>query len=265
MPGDGLPLLRPGGQHELAHPGRRRTRPRTGRASPGSRAAPRSSGSPRARCAPRRAGSTSCRCPAIVHWEGNHWVVLYDVDASDHVRVADPARGLRRVARDEFLESWSGYAALIALRPSGSTRAPGSATEPRAGSGRSSGRTARTSPPRPRCGARRGAPARAADPDAGGRRRRAARTRTSGRLWIVLLAAIVVVLLAMTALHARPALPAQRGSRSGSTRLARLPDRAAARPADDATSRRGGPATSSAGCRACGRCASSWSRAACRR
>ena len=33
--------------------------------------------------------------PAIVHWEGNHWVVLYEV-ARDHVRFADPARGLRR-------------------------------------------------------------------------------------------------------------------------------------------------------------------------
>ncbi len=30
--------------------------------------------------------------PAIVHWEGNHWVVLYDVTDS-HVRIADPALG----------------------------------------------------------------------------------------------------------------------------------------------------------------------------
>jgi ATP-binding cassette subfamily B protein len=51
--------------------------------------------------------------PAIVHWEGNHWVVLYDTDPK-HVRVADPARGLRRLHRDEFLEKWSGYAALLA-------------------------------------------------------------------------------------------------------------------------------------------------------
>ena len=29
--------------------------------------------------------------PAIVHWEGNHWIVLYDVD-EQFVRVADPAR-----------------------------------------------------------------------------------------------------------------------------------------------------------------------------
>ena len=34
--------------------------------------------------------------PAIVHWEGNHWVVLYEVGES-HVRVDDPALGLRRL------------------------------------------------------------------------------------------------------------------------------------------------------------------------
>ena len=30
--------------------------------------------------------------PAIVHWEGNHWMVLYDV-AESYVKVADPALG----------------------------------------------------------------------------------------------------------------------------------------------------------------------------
>jgi ATP-binding cassette subfamily B protein len=41
--------------------------------------------------------------------------VLYDTSA-DKVRIADPARGLRRVPRDEFLEKWSGFAALVAHR-----------------------------------------------------------------------------------------------------------------------------------------------------
>ena len=50
--------------------------------------------------------------PAIVHWEGNHWMVLYDVDAA-HVRVADPAIGLRKIPRKEFEQKWSGYAALF--------------------------------------------------------------------------------------------------------------------------------------------------------
>jgi ATP-binding cassette subfamily B protein len=49
--------------------------------------------------------------PAIVHWHGNHWVVLFDVDGR-HVRVADPASGVRRLSRTEFTDEWSGYAAL---------------------------------------------------------------------------------------------------------------------------------------------------------
>jgi len=50
--------------------------------------------------------------PAVVHWEGNHWVVAYRVDER-HVRVADPARGLRRIPREEFLEKWSGYTSVV--------------------------------------------------------------------------------------------------------------------------------------------------------
>ncbi len=50
--------------------------------------------------------------PAIVHWEGNHWMVLYDVNEK-FVRVADPALGLRKIPRKEFEQNWSGYAALF--------------------------------------------------------------------------------------------------------------------------------------------------------
>jgi HlyB family type I secretion system ABC transporter len=50
--------------------------------------------------------------PAIVHWEGNHWMVLYDVNEA-FVRVADPALGLRKIPRKEFEQNWSGYAALF--------------------------------------------------------------------------------------------------------------------------------------------------------
>jgi HlyB family type I secretion system ABC transporter len=50
--------------------------------------------------------------PAVVHWEGNHWLVLYAVQ-DGHVRVSDPARGLRKIPREEFLEKWSGYASLV--------------------------------------------------------------------------------------------------------------------------------------------------------
>jgi ATP-binding cassette subfamily B protein len=54
--------------------------------------------------------------PAICHFEGNHWVVLYRVEDSQ-IRLADPARGLVRMDRTEFLEKWSGYAALLAYGP----------------------------------------------------------------------------------------------------------------------------------------------------
>ncbi|HEY4281842.1 MAG TPA: peptidase domain-containing ABC transporter [Chthoniobacterales bacterium] len=50
--------------------------------------------------------------PAIVHWEGNHWIVLYDVD-EQFVRVADPALGLLKIPRREFESKWTGYAALF--------------------------------------------------------------------------------------------------------------------------------------------------------
>ena len=50
--------------------------------------------------------------PAIVHWEGNHWMVLFEVGAS-RVRVDDPASGPRRISRTEFEQKWSGYAALF--------------------------------------------------------------------------------------------------------------------------------------------------------
>src|SRR5262249_28402486 len=41
------------------------------------------------------------------------WVVLYEVE-HDRVHYADPGLGLQRVPRAEFLERWSGYAALVA-------------------------------------------------------------------------------------------------------------------------------------------------------
>jgi ATP-binding cassette subfamily B protein len=54
--------------------------------------------------------------PAIVHWEGNHWVVLYEVHES-YVRVGDPSLGIRKIDRSEFEEKWSGYAALLSPTP----------------------------------------------------------------------------------------------------------------------------------------------------
>lgn len=60
--------------------------------------------------------------PAIVHWEGNHWMVLHDV-GERRVRVVDPASGPRRLERAELEAKWSGYAALFA-RTEAFDRAP---------------------------------------------------------------------------------------------------------------------------------------------
>ncbi len=54
--------------------------------------------------------------PAVVHWEGNHWVVLYEVGES-HVRVGDPATGVRKLPREEFEEKWTGYAVVFEPTP----------------------------------------------------------------------------------------------------------------------------------------------------
>src|SRR5213596_3390582 len=54
--------------------------------------------------------------PAVMHWEGDHWIVLYDV-AEKFVRIADPALGLRKLPRREFEAKWTGYAALFDYTP----------------------------------------------------------------------------------------------------------------------------------------------------
>lgn len=52
--------------------------------------------------------------PAIAHWEGNHWVVLHRVD-DDAARIADPARGLRRIPRGQADEKLTGF--VLTVRP----------------------------------------------------------------------------------------------------------------------------------------------------
>jgi ATP-binding cassette subfamily B protein len=54
--------------------------------------------------------------PAIVHWEGNHWVVLSRV-SKRHVDIVDPASGPRRLTHREFAGKWTGYAALFDYTP----------------------------------------------------------------------------------------------------------------------------------------------------
>lgn len=50
--------------------------------------------------------------PAILHWKGNHFVVLFKT-AKDQVRIADPAVGIRKLSRKEFEAEWTGVALLM--------------------------------------------------------------------------------------------------------------------------------------------------------
>lgn len=50
--------------------------------------------------------------PAIVHWEGKHYIVVYEV-TSDRVIVADPAIGQRSLTHAQFKAGWTGYTLLL--------------------------------------------------------------------------------------------------------------------------------------------------------
>ncbi|MBC7933118.1 MAG: cyclic nucleotide-binding domain-containing protein [Rubrivivax sp.] len=54
--------------------------------------------------------------PAIAHWEGYHYIVLYEANP-DYVIVADPAIGRRRLSRAEFEKGWTGYLLLMQPTP----------------------------------------------------------------------------------------------------------------------------------------------------
>ncbi len=52
------------------------------------------------------------KLPAIVHWEGNHYVVIYEITRKRAV-VGDPAIGQRTLTLQEFKAGWTGYALLL--------------------------------------------------------------------------------------------------------------------------------------------------------
>ncbi len=52
------------------------------------------------------------KLPAIVHWEGKHFIVVYEITKTNVV-VCDPARGQRTLTHREFNKDWSGYALLL--------------------------------------------------------------------------------------------------------------------------------------------------------
>lgn len=65
--------------------------------------------------------------PAIVHWEGKHYIVVYAVTATE-VIVADPAIGQRTLSHQKFLKDWVGYALI--LEPSALLKDAEEATTP---------------------------------------------------------------------------------------------------------------------------------------
>ncbi|WP_414549672.1 peptidase domain-containing ABC transporter [Anabaena sp. CCY 0017] len=50
--------------------------------------------------------------PAIAHWEGNHFIVVYEI-TKKRVIVGDPAIGQRSMTRSQFNKGWTGYALLL--------------------------------------------------------------------------------------------------------------------------------------------------------
>jgi ATP-binding cassette, subfamily B, bacterial HlyB/CyaB len=52
------------------------------------------------------------KLPAIVHWEGKHYIVVYQV-TRQNVIVADPAIGQLTLTHNEFKKGWTGYALLL--------------------------------------------------------------------------------------------------------------------------------------------------------
>ncbi|MGK7873733.1 MAG: peptidase domain-containing ABC transporter [Xenococcaceae cyanobacterium] len=52
------------------------------------------------------------KLPAIVHWEGKHYIVVYEITRSQVV-VADPAIGQKTLSHRDFKAAWTGYALLL--------------------------------------------------------------------------------------------------------------------------------------------------------
>ena len=52
------------------------------------------------------------KLPAIAHWEGKHYVVVYEVTPKQ-VIIADPAIGQRHLTYPEFKAGWTGYTLLL--------------------------------------------------------------------------------------------------------------------------------------------------------
>lgn len=54
--------------------------------------------------------------PAVIHWQGYHWVVFYGKQGRKFV-IADPAVGMRYLRQQEFLAGWNGIMLLLEPDP----------------------------------------------------------------------------------------------------------------------------------------------------
>ncbi|MDZ8109624.1 MAG: peptidase domain-containing ABC transporter [Nostoc sp. DedQUE12a] len=54
--------------------------------------------------------------PAIIHWQGHHWVILYDQQGKNYA-IADPAVGIRYINREELTRAWNGVMLLVEPDP----------------------------------------------------------------------------------------------------------------------------------------------------
>ena len=50
--------------------------------------------------------------PAIIHWKGYHWVVLYGQKHGKYV-IADPGLGIRYLSKQELMQGWSNGIMLL--------------------------------------------------------------------------------------------------------------------------------------------------------
>ena len=71
--------------------------------------------------------------PALIHWKGNHWVVLYGKQGNCFV-VVDPGIGVRRLSAKELAEGWTDWVMLL-LEPD-AARFSTQSDEPAVGFGR---------------------------------------------------------------------------------------------------------------------------------
>jgi ATP-binding cassette subfamily C protein len=46
--------------------------------------------------------------PAIIHWQGNHWVILYGKKGKKFL-IADPAVGMRYLSKEDIKAAWTDW------------------------------------------------------------------------------------------------------------------------------------------------------------